>query len=65
MKQELYHWLYQMDLHRERFSSDDALKSVMLNTIKFYEMVHNNGAHLVGPINLHDLLIDPENGYLK
>lgn len=65
MKQELYHWLYQMDLHRERFSDDDALKSAMLNTIKFYEMVHNNSAHLVGPINLHELFIDPENGYFE
>ncbi len=65
MKQELYHWLYQMDLHRERFSNDYALKSAMLNTIKFYEMVHNNGAHLVGPINLHELLIDPGNGHFE
>lgn len=62
MKQELYHWLYQMDLHRERFSNDDALRMVMLNTVKFYEMVHDKGAHLVGPINLHELLIDPETG---
>lgn len=65
MKQELYHWLYQMDLHREHFSSEEAQKSVMLNTVKFYEMVHNNGAHLVGPINLHILLIDPENGHFE
>lgn len=65
MKQELYHWLYQMDLHREHFSNYDALKAVMLNTVKFYEMVHNNGAHLVGPINLHELLIDPENGHFE
>lgn len=65
MKQELYHWLYQMDLQREHFSSNDALNAVMHNTVKFYEMVHNNGAHLVGPINLHELLIDPENGYFE
>ena len=65
MKQELYHWLYQMDLHREHFSSDDVLKSAMLNTIRFYEMVHNDGTHLVGPINLHELFIDPENGHFE
>lgn len=65
MKQELYHWLYQMDLHREYFSNEDTLKAVMLNTVKFYEMVHNNGVHLVGPVNLHELLIDPENGHFE
>lgn len=65
MKQELYHWLYQMDLNREHFSSENTQKTAMLNTIKFYEMVHNNGTHLVGPINLHELLIDPENGYFE
>ena len=65
MKQELYHWLYLMDLHREHFANDAALKSAMLNVIKFYEMVHNNGAHLVGPVNLHELLIDPENGQFE
>ena len=43
MKQELYHWLYQMDLHREHFSNEEAQKSVMLNTVKFYEMVHSKG----------------------
>ena len=62
MKQELYHWLYQMDLQREIFSNDDALKAAMLNTIRFYEMVHSKDSHLVGPVNLHELLIDPENG---
>ncbi len=65
MKQELYHWLYQMDLYREHFSSREAQRSVMLNMVKFYEMVHNNGTHLVGPINLHELLIDPENGHFE
>lgn len=65
MKQELYHWLYQMDLYREHFSSEEALKSAMLNTVKFYELVHENDARLVGPINLHVLLIDPEYGHFE
>ncbi len=65
MKQELYRWLYHMDLYRERFSSDDALNAAMHNIVKFYEMVHSNESHLVGPINLHELLIDPENGYFE
>ena len=65
MKQELYHWLYQMDLRREHFSNQDAQRSAMLNIVKFYEMVHNNRIHLVGPINLHELLIDPENGHFE
>ena len=26
MKQELYHWLYQMDLHREHFLNEEAQK---------------------------------------
>ena len=65
MKQELYHWLYQMDLHRESFSDEAALRSAMLNVVRFYEMVHDQGAHLVGPVDLHELLIDPENGYFE
>ncbi len=65
MKQELYHWLYQMDLYREHFSNDGAMKAAMLNAVKFYEMVHGNGGHLVGPINLHELLIDPEDGHFE
>lgn len=32
-----------MDLHREHFSNEEAQKSVMLNTVKFYEMVHSKG----------------------
>lgn len=65
MKQELYHWLYQMDLYREHFLNENALKSAMLNIVKFYETVHSNGAHLVGPVNLHELMIDPENGHFE
>ena len=65
MKQELYQWLYQMDLQRSYFSKDEALKAAMLNTVRFYEMVHSRDSHLVGPVNLHELLMDPENGYFE
>lgn len=65
MRQELYHWLYQMDLYREKFLNDDAINSAMLNAVSFYEMVHSNGVHLVGPVNLHEILINPENGHFE
>ncbi len=64
MKLELYNWIYQMDLYREHFSND-ALKTIMLNTISFYETVHINEAHLVGPIDLHELFVNPENGHFE
>ena len=54
-----------MDLQREFFSNDTALKAAMLNTVRFYEMVHSKESHLVGPVNLHELLIDPENGHFE
>lgn len=62
MKQDLYHWLYQADLFRENFVSYIALKNAMLNIIKFYETVHTNSSKFVGPVNLHKMFIDPENG---
>ena len=65
MKQDLYHWLYQMDLKRERFSKDDVLRAAMLNMVKFYTTVHKKSSHLVGPVNLRELLIDPENGHFE